>query len=110
MYSVLSVPYEEVTRHHEVSSFDARQVWKQLLEVSSKDHLAGMTVPFLNGWLGMMMLPAGVPIDQALLIEAQHRTQSRSQVRNTPLLTGGSAFNKILGSCINCIGSCNSAV
>lgn len=48
-----------------------------MLERSPKTHLGGVSIPFLNSWLGMMMMPAGAPIDHTALIQALHRTQNK---------------------------------
>jgi len=48
-----------------------------MLERSPKTHLGGVSIPFINSWLGMMMMPAGAPIDHTALIQALHRTQNK---------------------------------
>ena len=50
-----------------------------MLERSAKTLLGGVTIPFLNSWLGMMMMPACTPIDQTALVQALHRTQNKVQ-------------------------------
>lgn len=48
-----------------------------MLERSAKSHLGSITIPFLNSWLGMTMMPACAPIDHTALIQALHRTQNK---------------------------------
>lgn len=55
------------------------QVWSAMLVRSAKTHLGGVTIPFLNSWLGMMMMPACAPIDHTALVQALHRTQNKVQ-------------------------------
>ena len=54
-----------------------QQVWCEMLERSPKTHLGSVTIPFLNTWLGMMMMPACSPIDHTALVHALHRTQNK---------------------------------
>ena len=51
-----------------------------MLERSAKTHLGSAAIPFLNSWLGMMMIPACAPIDQTALVHALHRTQGKVQL------------------------------
>ncbi|KAL9957258.1 hypothetical protein ACROYT_G038872 [Oculina patagonica] len=53
------------------------KVWSVMLERSAKSYLGGITIPFLNSWLGMMMMPACAPIDHTALVQALHRTQNK---------------------------------
>ena len=48
-----------------------------MLERSAKSLLGRVTIPFLNSWLGMMMIPAYTPIDHTALVQALHRTQNK---------------------------------
>ena len=50
-----------------------------MLERSAKTYLGSAAIPFLNSWLGMMMIPACAPIDQTALVHALHRTQGKVQ-------------------------------
>ncbi|XP_068672856.1 TATA-binding protein-associated factor 172-like [Montipora foliosa] len=59
----------------------AYKVWHEMLERSAKTHLGSAAIPFLNSWLGMMMIPACAPIDQTALVHALHRTQGKSDQR-----------------------------
>ena len=51
-----------------------------MLERSPKTHLGSVTIPFLNTWLGIMMMPACAPIDHTALVHALHRTQNKVPV------------------------------
>lgn len=71
------------------------KVWSVMLDRSAKNHLGNITIPFLNSWLGMTMMPACAPIDPTALIQALHRTQNKGDrsvdrahmIRGRPLQT-----------------------
>ncbi|XP_031555940.1 TATA-binding protein-associated factor 172-like [Actinia tenebrosa] len=53
------------------------EVWCELLCKSSKNYLSASVVPFLNSWIGIMMLPPCVPIESSLLLQALHKPRNK---------------------------------